>query len=40
MKEKLELGKSYSFTITLFEPKEQKMTLAPADSSINTEVKA
>ena len=27
MKEKLELGKSYSFLITLFEPKEQKMTL-------------
>lgn len=33
MKEKLELGKSYSFTITLFEPKEQKMTLAPADTA-------
>lgn len=31
MKEKLELGKSYNFTITLFEPKEQKMTLTPAE---------
>ena len=31
MKEKLELGKSYSFTITLFEPKEQKMTLVLVD---------
>ena len=27
MKEKLELGKSYSFVITLFEPKDQRMTL-------------
>jgi small subunit ribosomal protein S1 len=31
MKEKLELGKSYNFTITLFEPKEQKMTLTLAE---------
>lgn len=28
LKEKLELGKSYHFKITLFDPKEQKMTLA------------
>lgn len=27
----LELGKTYSFVITLFEPREQKMTLAPAE---------
>lgn len=27
LKQKLELGKSYSFNITLFEPKEQRMTL-------------
>lgn len=27
LQEKLELGKTYDFTITLFEPKEQKMTL-------------
>ncbi|HVS80046.1 MAG TPA: S1 RNA-binding domain-containing protein [Candidatus Paceibacterota bacterium] len=28
LREKLELGKSYKFKITLFEPKEQKMTLS------------
>lgn len=28
LREKLELGKNYSFKITLFEPKEQKMTLS------------
>ena len=28
LREKLELGKTYPFTITLFEPKEQRMTLA------------
>lgn len=28
LKEKLELGKSYSFKITLFDPKDQKMTLS------------
>lgn len=28
LREALELGKSYSFTITLFEPKEQRMTLS------------
>ena len=27
LREKLELGKNYNFQITLFEPKEQKMTL-------------
>ncbi|MBI3633981.1 MAG: S1 RNA-binding domain-containing protein [Candidatus Vogelbacteria bacterium] len=32
MKQTLELGKSYNFIITLFEPKEQKMTLVLADS--------
>ena len=28
LREALELGKSYSFTITLFEPKDQRMTLS------------
>ncbi len=28
LREKLQLGKSYSFQVTLFEPKEQRMTLA------------
>ncbi len=28
LREKLELGKSYNFQVTLFEPKEQRMTLA------------
>ena len=28
LRESLELGKSYTFTITLFEPNEQRMTLA------------
>jgi hypothetical protein len=28
MREKLSLGKSYTFKITLFEPKDQRMTLA------------
>ncbi len=32
LREKLELGKTYSFKITLFEPKEQRMTLSFADS--------
>lgn len=31
LRETLELGKSYQFTITLFEPKEQKMTLVHGD---------
>jgi small subunit ribosomal protein S1 len=31
MKQALELGKSYEFVMNLFEPKEQKMTLVPAD---------
>lgn len=31
LKEKLELGKSYSFKITLFDPKDQKMTLSYAE---------
>lgn len=31
MREKLSLGKSYNFKITLFDPKEQKMTLAFVD---------
>ena len=31
LRQKLELGKSYSFTINLFEPKEQRMTLAYND---------
>ena len=31
MKQKLELGKTYSFTINLFEPKDQRMTLVLAE---------
>ena len=31
MKKKLELGKSYAFQITLFDPKEQKLTLNYAE---------
>ncbi|HRY62628.1 MAG TPA: S1 RNA-binding domain-containing protein [Candidatus Paceibacterota bacterium] len=31
MKQALELGKSYEFVMNLFEPKDQKMTLVPAD---------
>jgi small subunit ribosomal protein S1 len=31
LRERLELGKSYNFQVTLFEPKEQKMTLAYLD---------
>ena len=31
LREKLELGKSYSFKIILFEPKEQRMTLSPVE---------
>ena len=33
LKEKLELGKSYTFKITLFDPKEQKMALSFVDKS-------
>lgn len=32
MREKLSLGKSYAFKITLFEPKDQRMTLTLADT--------
>ncbi|MEK7129108.1 MAG: S1 RNA-binding domain-containing protein [Patescibacteria group bacterium] len=31
LREKLELGKTYKFTITLFDPKEQRMTLSSAE---------
>jgi hypothetical protein len=31
MKQALELGKNYDFVMNLFEPKDQKMTLVPAD---------
>ena len=34
LKEKLELGKSYSFQITLFDSKEQKMTLSYAEKKV------
>ena len=34
LKEKLELGKSYPFKITLFDPKDQKMTLSYAEKKI------
>ena len=37
LKEKLELGKTYAFQITLFEPKEQKMTLSFLDKDKKTE---
>jgi small subunit ribosomal protein S1 len=37
LKEKLELGKTYAFQITLFEPKEQKMTLSFLDKDKNGE---
>lgn len=33
LREKLELGKSYNFQVTLFEPKEQRMTLAFLEES-------
>lgn len=33
LREKLELGKNYTFKITLFDPKEQKMTLSYADKN-------
>jgi small subunit ribosomal protein S1 len=35
LREKLSLGKTYDFQITLFEPKEQKMTLAFLDKDAN-----
>lgn len=34
LKEKLELGKSYSFQIMLFDPKDQKMTLSYAEKKV------
>ncbi len=37
LKEKLELGKTYAFQITLFEPKEQKMTLSFLDKDKKAE---
>jgi len=37
LKKTLELGKTYDFQITLFEPKEQRMTLVHLDSSKKTE---
>ncbi len=37
LKEKLELGKTYAFQITLFEPKEQKMTLTFLDKDKKTD---
>jgi len=37
LKEKLELGKTYAFQITLFEPKEQKMTLTFLDKDKKAE---
>ncbi|MCK5027002.1 MAG: S1 RNA-binding domain-containing protein [Candidatus Pacebacteria bacterium] len=39
LREKLELGKTYPFQITFFEPKEQKMTLSFMDESKKTEKK-
>ncbi len=40
LREKLELGKTYNFQITLFEPKDQKMTLVYLESSLNCGSKA
>lgn len=34
LREELELGKLYSFTVTLFDPKEQKMTLVAGEKSL------
>lgn len=34
LKEKLELGKSYSFQITIFDPKDQKMTLSYGEKKV------
>lgn len=34
LKEALELGKSYKFKINIFEPKQQKMTLVPANKKV------
>jgi small subunit ribosomal protein S1 len=39
LKEKLELGKVYTFQITLFEPKDQKMTLSFLDENAKKEEK-
>ncbi len=36
LKEKLELGKSYSFSIASFDPKDQKMTLSYAEKKISS----
>ncbi len=38
LRETLELGKTYKFKITLFEPKEQKMTLSPVGFEIEKKV--
>lgn len=40
LRKTLELGKTYNFQITLFEPKEQRMTLVFLDSEKKAEVKA
>ncbi len=37
LREKLELGKTYSFTITLFDPKDQKMTLVYGKPEVKAE---
>ncbi len=39
LREILELGKTYKFKITLFEPKEQKMTLTPVGLEIDLKAK-
>ncbi|MCC6199137.1 S1 RNA-binding domain-containing protein [Candidatus Nomurabacteria bacterium] len=39
LKETLQLGKTYSFTVTLFEPKEQRMTLVYGEQTLEEEVK-
>jgi len=39
LKKTLELGKTYNFQITLFEPKEQRMTLVHLDSAKKEEEK-
>ncbi len=40
LKEKLELGKTYTFKISLFDPKDQKMALSFIDKSVKTPSKS
>jgi ribosomal protein S1 len=40
LREALQLGRTYPFTVTLFEPKEQRMTLVYGEQKIEEEAKA